>query len=58
MLSMSIDLRNELRRVLNAAVPFETNWRILRSLRERGIEADDVQSTLESMYQETNDEHS
>lgn len=51
-----MDLRKELVGVLDAAVPFETNWRTLCSLKQRGVKAEDVQSALETMYQETAEE--
>lgn len=50
------DLRKELVGVLDLAVPFETSWQILCSLKQRGAKADDVQSALEAMYQESAEE--
>jgi hypothetical protein len=53
---MNLDLKHELRGALDPQVPFETNLQTLRSLKERGAKAEDVQAVLETMFQEAAEE--
>lgn len=53
---MKLDIRRELLGVLSPAASFDDNWRKLCWLKEQGVDAADVQRTLEAMYQETGDE--
>ena len=53
---MIADLRNELNGVFDPAIAFQVNWQTLCSLKDRGAKAEEVQSTLEAMFEETDDE--
>jgi hypothetical protein len=51
-----MNIRNELVSVFDPEISFDANLQTLRSLKQRGYRADEVQATLESMFQETSDE--
>jgi len=50
-----IDLKKELVGVLDPSVSFETNLETLRLLKQRGAKVEEVQATLESMFQEAHE---